>query len=160
METTLLIVLVTLTVLTVVLASVSLLRPRGDAALREKLDALRGDSERVERVLRDEQRAGRAELAQSFEQFRGHVQTQLDTVSSQQRQRIEEFSTRLSQLIERTDRGGEALRNQLIDDARTARAEGQASLKQFSEQLQASLKALTADNEKRLAEVRGTSTRN
>ena len=156
METTLLIVLVALTALTVVLSSVSLLRPRGDAALREKLDALRGDSERVERVLRDEQRAGRAELAQSFEQFRGHVQTQLDTVSSQQRQRIEEFSTRLSQLIERTDRGGEALRNQLIDDARTARAEGQASLKQFSEQLQASLKALTADNEKRLAEVRGT----
>ena len=87
METTLLIVLVALTALTVVLSSVSLLRPRGVAALREKLDALRGDSERVERVLRDEQRAGRAELAQSFGQFRGHVQTQLDTVSTQQRQR-------------------------------------------------------------------------
>jgi len=84
------------------------------------------------------------------------VQTQLDTVSTQQRQRIEEFSTRLAQLIERTDRGGEALRNQLIEDARTARAESQASLQRFSEQLQASLKALTADNEKRLTEVRGT----
>src|SRR5690348_2329407 len=136
METTLLIVLVALAALTVILLSVLVLRPHGDATLREKLDGLRGDSERVERVLRDEQRAGRAELAQSFEQFRGHVQAQLDTVSTQQRQRIEEFSTRLSQLIERTDRGGEALRNQLVEDARTARAEGQASLQRFSEQLQ------------------------
>src|SRR5690348_4904108 len=156
METTLLIVLVALAALTVILLSVLVLRPHGDATLREKLDGLRGDSERVERVLRDEQRAGRAELAQSFEQFRGHVQAQLDTVSTQQRQRIDEFSARLGQLIERTDRGGESLRNQLVDDSRKARAEGQASLQHFSEQLQASLKALTTDNEKRLAEVRGT----
>jgi len=156
METTLLIVLVALAALAVILLFVLLLRPRGDATLREKLDALRGDSERIERMLRDEQRAGRTELAQSFEQFRGHVQAQLDTVSTQQRQRIEEFSNRLAQLIERTDRGGESLRNQLIDDARKARAESQASLKQFSEQLQAALAALTTDNEKRLTEVRGT----
>jgi DNA recombination protein RmuC len=156
METTLLYVLVALAALTVILLSVLLLRPHGDGTLREKLDALRGDSERVERTLRDEQRAGRAELAQSFEQFRGHVQAQLDTVSTQQRQRIEEFSTRLSQLIERTDRGGESLRNQLIEDSRKAREEGHGSLQRFSEQLQASLKALTADNEKRLAEVRST----
>ncbi|MGN6788542.1 MAG: DNA recombination protein RmuC [Rhodanobacteraceae bacterium] len=156
METTLLYVLVALAALTVILLAALLVRPRGDAALRGKLDALRGDSERVERVLRDEQRAGRTELAQSFEQFRGQVQAQLETAGTRQRQRIEEFSTRLSQLIERTDRGGEALRNQLIDDARNTRAESQASLKQFSEQLQASLKSLTADNEKRLAEVRGT----
>lgn len=156
MESTLLYVLVALVIVAIGMLAFLLFRPRGDTGLREKLDALRGDSERVERVLRDEQRAGRAELAQSFEQFRGHVQTQLDTVSTQQRQRIEEFSTRLAQLIERTDRGGEALRNQLIEDARTARAESQASLQRFSEQLQASLKALTADNEKRLTEVRGT----
>jgi DNA recombination protein RmuC len=156
METTLLIVLVALTALAVILLFILLARPRGGAVLRERLDALRGDNERVERVLRDEQRAGRAELAQSFEQFRGHVQAQLDTVSAQQRQRIDEFSIRLGQLIERTDRGGEALRNQLIDDARKARAEGQASLQRFSEQLQTSLTALTADNEKRLADVRGT----
>jgi DNA recombination protein RmuC len=156
MDTTLLYVLVALVALAVLLLVMLLLRPRGDAGVRERLDALRGDNERVERTLREEQRAGRAELAQSFEQFRGHVQAQLDTVSAQQRQRIEEFSTRLTQLIERTDRGGESLRNQLIDDARKAREEGQASLQRFSEQLQASLKALTGDNEKRLAEVRGT----
>ena len=107
MESTLLYVLVALVIVAIGMLAFLLFRPRGDTGLREKLDALRGDSERVERVLREEQRAGRAELAQSFEQFRGHVQTQLDTVSSQQRQRIEEFSKRLSQLIERTDRGGE-----------------------------------------------------
>jgi len=157
MDTILLYVLVALVALAVLLLVMLLLRPRDEAAgLRERLDALRGDSERVERTLRDEQRAGRAELAQSFEQFRGHVQAQLDTVSTQQRQRIDEFSARLGQLIERTDRGGESLRNQLVDDSRKARAEGQASLQHFSEQLQASLKALTTDNEKRLAEVRGT----
>lgn len=156
MDTTLLYVLVALVALTVLLLVMLLLRPGGDAGLRERLDALRADGQRLDQTLRDEQRAGRTELAQSFEQFRGHMQAQLDTVSAQQRQRIDEFSTRLSQLIERTDRGGEALRNQLIDDARKARAEGQVSLQHFSEQLQASLKALTADNEKRLAEVRGT----
>jgi DNA recombination protein RmuC len=156
MDTTLLYALVALIVFAIILLFVLLLRPRGDAALREKLEALRTDGQRLDQTLRDEQRAGRKELAQSFEQFRGHVQAQLDTVSTQQRQRIDEFSTRLGQLIERTDRGGESLRNQLIDDSRKARAEGQAALQHFSEQLQASLKALTTDNEKRLAEVRGT----
>jgi DNA recombination protein RmuC len=157
MDTTLLYVLVALVALAVLLLVMLLLRPRGDAAaLRGRLDALRADNERVERTVRDEQGKGRAELAHSFEQFRGHVQAQLDTVSTHQRQRIDEFSTRLGQLIERTDRGGESLRNQLIDDARKAREESHASLQRFSEQLQASLKALTADNEKRLAEVRGT----
>lgn len=156
MQTTLLIALVVLAAIAVILLIVLVLRPRGDPALREKLDALRGDSQRLDQTLRDEQRAGRKELAESFEQFRGHVQAQLESVSTQQRQRIEEFSTRLAQLIERTDRGGETLRNQLIDDARNTRTESQTSLQQFSAQLQAALKALTTDNEKRLADVRGT----
>jgi DNA recombination protein RmuC len=156
MDTTLLYALVALTAVAIILLVVLLLRPRGDAALREKLETLRADGQRLDQTLRDEQRAGRTELAQSFEQFRGHVQAQLDTVSSQQRQRIDEFSARLAQLIERTDRGGDALRNQVIEDARKARAEGQTSLQRFSEQLQTSLKALTADNEKRFADVRGT----
>jgi DNA recombination protein RmuC len=156
MDTTLLYALVALTAVAIILLVVLLLRPRGDAALREKLETLRADGQRLDQTLRHEQRAGRTELAQSFEQFRGHVQAQLDTVSSQQRQRIDEFSARLAQLIERTDRGGDALRNQLIEDARKARAEGQTSLQRFSEQLQTSLKALTADNEKRFADVRGT----
>ncbi|HJP97820.1 MAG TPA: DNA recombination protein RmuC [Rhodanobacteraceae bacterium] len=156
MDMTLLYALLVLVAFAIILLFVLLLRPRDDAALREKLEALRTDGQRLDQTLRDEQRAGRAELAQSFEQFRTHVQAQLDTSSGQQRQRIEDFSTRLGQLIERTDQGGESLRNQLIDDSRKAREEGQASLQRFSEQLQASLKTLTTDNEKRLAEVRGT----
>jgi DNA recombination protein RmuC len=156
MDTTLLYALVTLAAIAVALLIVLLVRPRGDAALREKLDALRSDSERVERTLRDEQRAGRAELAQSFEQFRGHVQSQLESVDTQQRRRIEEFSARLGQLTERTDRGGEALRNQLLEDSRKTRTEGQATLQHFNEQLQAGLKALTSDNQQRMAEVRTT----
>jgi len=156
MDITLLYVLVTLAAIAVILLTVLLMRPRGDFSLREKLDALRGDSERVERTLRDEQRAGRTELAQSFEQFRGHVQSQLEAVDTQQRQRIEEFSTRLGQLIERTDLGGETLRNQLLEDSRKTRSEGQATLQHFNEQLQVGLKALTADNQQRMAEVRKT----
>lgn len=151
-----LMVAVALVAVAVVLLIVLLLRPRGDAALREKLDALRGDSERIERALREEQRGGRTELAQSFEQFRGHLQAQLDTVSAQQRRRIDEFSTRLAQLTERTDRSSETLRTQLLDDARKTRAESQAALQHFSEQLQAALKALTVENQQRLAEVRTT----
>src|SRR5581483_4166710 len=46
-----------------------LLRPRSDAALREKLDALRTDSERLERALREEQRAGRTELADTLDRL-------------------------------------------------------------------------------------------
>ncbi|HET6905752.1 MAG TPA: DNA recombination protein RmuC, partial [Rhodanobacteraceae bacterium] len=37
-----------------------------ESALVARLDALRGDSERIERVLREEQRAGRGELAESL----------------------------------------------------------------------------------------------
>lgn len=155
MDTTLLLVLVALGAVAVILLVVLLLKPR-DHAVGDQIAALRGDSERVERTLRDEQREGRKELAQSFEQFRGQVQAQLDTVGAQQRQRIEEFSNRLAQLIERTDRGAESLRNQLIDDARKSRAEGQTSLARFSEQLRTSLAALTTDNERRLGEVRAT----
>ena len=152
----LLIVLFVAMLAVVALQFMLLARTRGSDALSQKLDALRGDSERIERVLREEQRAGRGELADSFEQFRGHVQVQLEAVNAEQHRRIEEFSGRLSQLTERTDHGSEALRNQLIDDSRKTREESQASLQRFGEQLQGGLKSLSADNEKRLAEVRGT----
>lgn len=155
-STFILIALVALVAIVAVLQIVLLARPRHDEAAAQKLDALRGDSERVERTLRDEQRAGRTELAQSFEQFRRHVQSQLEAVDTQQRQRIEEFSARLGQLTERTDRGGEALRNQLIEDSRKSRTEGQSTLKTFSEQLQGALQALTTDNQQRMTEVRAT----
>ena len=130
-------------------------RPNEDS-LGGKLDALRGDSERIERSLGTEQRASRTELAQSFAQFRDHVQTQMDASGAQQRERIDDFSNRLSQLIERTDRGAETLRNTLTEDARKSREESQTTLRSFGELLRDTLTTLTTDNEKRLGEVRAT----
>lgn len=69
MDTALLILLTSLALLAVILQVVVLVRPTGGALSPEQLVALRGDSERVERTLREEQHAGRAELAQAFHQW-------------------------------------------------------------------------------------------
>ncbi|MGH8190701.1 MAG: DNA recombination protein RmuC [Rhodanobacteraceae bacterium] len=155
-ELILLIVLIVLAAAVLLLQLAALARRRVDPALGEKLDALRSDGQRLDQTLREEQRAGRGELSQSFAQFRTQVQSQLDGSGAQQRERIEDFSRRLAQLIERTDRGGEALRNTLIEDARRNREEGQATLQALGERLRQALATLTADNEKRVGEMRGT----
>jgi DNA recombination protein RmuC len=142
--------------LVLILQVVSLVRSRGDRDNAGKLESLRTDNERLERTLREEQRAGRAELTQAFEQFRGHVQQQLDAMGAQQRERIDGFGQRLGQLTERTDRGLETLRNGLVEDARKAREETQAGQNRFGDLLQQRLNALTEHNEKRLGEVRST----
>ena len=69
MDTALLILLTSLAMLAVILQLMVLLRPGGAAMAPEQLAALRADSERVERTLREEQHAGRAELAQAFHQW-------------------------------------------------------------------------------------------
>ncbi|WP_420109956.1 DNA recombination protein RmuC [Mycolicibacter arupensis] len=69
MDTALLILLTSLALLAVILQVVALLRPPGTSIAPDQLAALRGDSERVERTLRAEQHAGRAELAQAFHQW-------------------------------------------------------------------------------------------
>ena len=69
MDTALLILLTSLALLVVILQVVVLVRPAGGAISSAQLSALRGDSERVERTLREEQHAGRAELAQAFHQW-------------------------------------------------------------------------------------------
>jgi DNA recombination protein RmuC len=156
MDTTLLFAIAALAVVAIILLVLLLLQSRPSVGLEAKLDALHADNQRVDQVLRDEQRAGRGELAQSFLQFRTQVQAQLEGASKQQRERIDEFAKRLAQLAERTDRGGESLRSSLVEDARKNRAETQITLQRLGEQLRQSLASLTADNEKRLAEVRGT----
>ncbi|GAB3023746.1 DNA recombination protein RmuC [Oleiagrimonas citrea] len=155
-QETLLIVIAAALGLAVLLLLVILWRQRAPQALLNRLDALKGDGERLERVLREEQRGGRGELAQAFEQFRGHVQQQLDSAGAQQRERIDGFGTRLQQLTERTDRGLETLRNGLIEDARKAREEAQTGQQRFGELLQQRLNELTEQNEKRMGEMRGT----
>ncbi|NII11310.1 DNA recombination protein RmuC [Oleiagrimonas sp. C23AA] len=150
------IVLIALVATCLLLQLVALLRPKKDDALASQLANLRESNERLERTLRDEQRAGRGELAQAFEQFRGHVQQQMDAMGAQQRERIDGFGQRLAQLTERTDRGLETLRGGLTEDARKGREDSRASLSQFGEMLQQRLGTLSEHNEKRMAEVRGT----
>lgn len=138
MDTALLIVLIALVVLAVLVQFVLPPRQRGAGLPAEQLAALRGDSERVERTLREEQRAGRTELAQSFQQFRSQLQMQL------------------VQLSDNTQRNGEALRNQLLDDARATREDSQVTLQRFGSNLRETLEKLGCDNQQRIAEVRTT----
>ncbi|TAL87731.1 MAG: DNA recombination protein RmuC [Rhodanobacter sp.] len=133
-----------------------LLRGRGDDGLNSRLDALKDDGERLQRTLREEQRAGREELQQGFDRFRGHVVEQLGNMSQQQVERIDGFGQRLHLLTERTDNGLQTLAQRLAEDARKSREESTLTLNRFGELLQQRLAALTADNEKRLSEVRNT----
>jgi DNA recombination protein RmuC len=153
---TLLLVLIILVVLSLALQLVLLLRGRGDPGLNTRLDALKDDSARIERTLREEQRAGRAELQQGFDRFRGHLGEQLDAMSTRQAERIDGFGLRLQQLTERTDTGLQALAQRLVEDARKGREEATITLNRLGELQQQSLAKLTADNEKRMGEVRAT----
>ncbi|TCV96070.1 DNA recombination protein RmuC [Luteibacter rhizovicinus] len=131
-------------------------RGSADAGLGERLDAMRDDNRRLEAALRDEQRAGRGELGQTFGQFRGHMQEQLGAMSQQQQERIEGFGRRLDQLTERTDTGLQSLRQGLADDSRKTREESALTLKHFGESLDNRFAVLGAENEKRLGDMRTT----
>lgn len=150
------IVLVILLVLVLLLQLVTLLRGRDGAGVSAKLDALKDDSARVERTLREEQRAGREELQQGFDRFRGHVGEQLGGMSQQQAERIEGFGQRLAALTDGTSQGLQTLAQQLAEDARKSRAETTLALNRFGEQQQQRLAALSAEHEKRMGEVRAT----
>ena len=152
----LLVVLVVLVALVLLLQVLMLSRRRGDPALGAKLDALKDDSARVERTLREEQRAGREELQQGFDRFRGHLGEQLEGMSRQQAERIDSFGQRLNLLTERTDAGLNALAQRLTEDARKSREEATLALGRFGEQQQQRLAALGAEHEKRMGEVRAT----
>ncbi|MET0254167.1 MAG: DNA recombination protein RmuC [Luteibacter sp.] len=156
LESILLIVLLVAVIGCLVLLFVLLSRARHDDGSAARLDALRDDTRRLEGVLRDEQRAGRGELGDSFGQFRGHVQEQLQQAAERQHERIEAFGKRLDQLTERTDLGLQSLRQGLADDSRKTREESALTLKHFGELIDQRFGALTADNEKRLTEVRAT----
>jgi DNA recombination protein RmuC len=153
---TLLIALVILAALVLLLQVAVLLRGRGDPGLGAKLDALKDDSARVERTLREEQRAGREELQQGFDRFRGHLGEQLGGMSQQQAERIDGFGQRLNLLTERTDTGLQALAQRLAEDARKSREETTLALNHFGEQQQQRFAALSAEHEKRMGEVRAT----
>ncbi|QAU24981.1 DNA recombination protein RmuC [Dyella sp. M7H15-1] len=149
-------ILLALTVLLLILQMLILLRGRGDVGLHTRLDALKDDNRHLRDALAQEQRAGRGELSQSLLQFRGLMQDQFDAIAAQQQERISLFGQRLDLLTERTDNGLQTLAQRLAEDARRGREELAASLARLGEQQQQRLAALTADNEKRLGEVRTT----
>lgn len=95
MDTTLLMAAVALAGIAIVLLIALLLRPRGDASLREKLDALRGDSERIERTLRDEQRAGRVELADTLDRLGGQIRERLGALTADNEKRLNDVRSTL-----------------------------------------------------------------
>ncbi len=152
----LLIVLLVAVLIVLVLQVLALRRGREDAGLHIRLDALKDDGERLQRTLREEQRAGRDELQQGFDRFRSHVGEQLGGMSQQQAERIDGFALRLTQLTERTDAGLQSLAQRLTEDARRSREESTLTLNRLGDQQQQRLVALTADIEKRMAEVRTT----
>jgi DNA recombination protein RmuC len=127
-------ILLILLIVLLILQVIALLRGRGDAGLNARLDALKDDNRHLREALAQEQRAGRSELSQTLLQF----------------------GQRLDTLTERTDTSIQALNQRLIEDARRGREELTATLARLGEQQQQQLKELTADNEKRLGEVRTT----
>jgi DNA recombination protein RmuC len=152
----LLIVLLLAVLAVLVLQAIVLTRKTGDDGMAARLEALNETHRHLENALREEQRAGRAELAQTFAQFRGHMQELLGGMSQQQHERIEGFGRRLDTLTERTDLGLQSLRQGMNDDARKTREESSLTLKHFGDLLEQRLAALTTDNEKRLGDIRGT----
>jgi DNA recombination protein RmuC len=152
----LLIILIVTVALALLLQIAMLLRGRGDAGTNAKLDALKEDGARIERTVREEQRAGREELQQGFDRFRGHLGEQFGGMSQQQAERIDGFGQRLNLLTERTDNGLQSLAQRLAEDARKSREETTLALNHFGEQQQQRLAALAAEHEKRMGEVRAT----
>ena len=127
-------ILLILLVILLILQVFTLLRGRGDAGLHARLDALKDDNRHLREALAQEQRAGRSELSQALAQF----------------------GQRLDSLNESTNTGMQTLSQRLVEDARRGREELTANLNQLGGQQKQQLAALTADNEKRLNEVRTT----
>jgi DNA recombination protein RmuC len=128
------IILLILLVILLILQVFTLLRGRDDAGLHARLDALKDDNRHLREAMAQEQRAGRSELSQALTQF----------------------GQRLDSLTESTNTGMQTLSQRLVEDARRGREELTANLNQLGGQQKQQLAALTADNEKRLNEVRAT----
>ncbi|MFC4728829.1 DNA recombination protein RmuC [Coralloluteibacterium thermophilus] len=127
-----------------------------DPALLARLDALKGDGERLERTLREEQRQARADLQGELARFEGQLQRQFEQLTAQLGARLEGFDQRLGQFTERTEGGLEGLRQTLTRDAQAGRAEAAQTLGRFGETLQTRFDRLGEGTERRLAEVRAT----
>jgi DNA recombination protein RmuC len=142
MDTTLLIAIVALACVAVILLIVLVLRPRGDAGLREKLDAVRGDSERVERALREEQRAARVELAETLERLGGQLRLSLSALAADNEKRLGEVRGTLETQLKvlQTDNAAQLEQMRKVVDEKLDKTLGarlDASFKRVSENLEA-----------------------
>ena len=127
-----------------------------DPALLARLDAQKGDAERVERTVRDEQRQTRQELQSELSRFEVQLQGQFDRLTQQLSTRLQGFDERLGLFTDRTEQGLVGLKLGLGDDARKAREESATTLGVFGKTLQESFQKLGEQTERHLAEVRST----
>lgn len=131
-----------LVVLAVVLQAMLLARGRGDPALREKLDALRADGQRLDQTLRDEQRAARGELTQSLDRLGDKLQKTLGELSVGNEKRLGEVRDTLDRQLKSLQDDNTAQLDKmrkLVDEKLQATLEARlgASFKQVSEHLEA-----------------------
>ncbi|HET7930896.1 MAG TPA: DNA recombination protein RmuC [Rhodanobacteraceae bacterium] len=141
-ESIMLIVLIALAAIILLLQLAALARGRGDPALREKLDGLRGDSQRLDQTLRDEQRAGRGELTQALDRLGERLQANVGELSVANEKRLGEvrgtLETQLKLLQVDNAEQLDKMRK-IVDEKLQATLEARlgASFKQVSEHLEA-----------------------
>lgn len=128
------------------------LSTRTDARLDQLREALGEDA----RKAREEGALSQQRTAEALGARLQDMRTQLEAFGQQQETRIVAFGQQLAELIARTDTHMAALREQLAEDGRKARAESGESLARFSEQQGLRLVELTQRNEARIAEMRAT----
>ena len=137
-HTTLLLIVLLIAVLVAIVLLVVLL-------LRKPDKLLDSHNTRLQQALREEQREGRGEL-----------RLQLDSLSSAQEQRIENFGTRLNEHTARTDQRLDMLSKSLAEDAHNARLDATVRQQQFADGLSQRLRELSDRNTQTLGELRAT----
>jgi DNA recombination protein RmuC len=137
-----LVLLVLLVACGLLIASLKRARHPDESALVAKLDALRGDSERVERVLREEQRAGRGELAESLARLAEQLRQTLSGLTADNEKRLNEVRATLDAQLKslQTDNAAQLEKMRVIVDEKlqsTLNTRLGESFKLISERLEA-----------------------
>ncbi|MGN6312313.1 MAG: DNA recombination protein RmuC [Rhodanobacteraceae bacterium] len=112
------------------------------SALIARLDALRGDGERIERVLREEQRAGRGELAESLARLGEQLRQTLSGLTADNEKRLNEVRATLDAQLKslQTDNAAQLEKMRVIVDEKlqsTLNTRLGESFKLISERLEA-----------------------
>ena len=137
-----LVLLVLLVACGLLIALLKRARHPDESALVAKLDALRGDSERVERVLREEQRAGRGELAESLARLAEQLRQTLSGLTADNEKRLNEVRATLDVQLKslQTDNAAQLEKMRVIVDEKlqsTLNTRLGESFKLISERLEA-----------------------